>query len=84
MDYKGERGGGGPGHSWALKWHEGRSINSYNLTQELKPQVYSVNLSGAEGVQFNLTQKLKVYSFNLTQELKLYSGNLTGANGAQC
>jgi hypothetical protein len=23
MDYKGEWGGGGPGHSWALKWHEG-------------------------------------------------------------
>ena len=22
MDYKGEWGGGGPGHSWALKWHE--------------------------------------------------------------
>ncbi len=21
MDYKGEWGGGGPGHSWALKWH---------------------------------------------------------------
>jgi hypothetical protein len=20
MDYKGEWGGGGPGHSWALKW----------------------------------------------------------------
>ncbi len=24
MDYKGEWGGGGPGHSWALKWHERR------------------------------------------------------------
>ena len=22
MDYKGEWGGGGPGHSWALKWQE--------------------------------------------------------------
>jgi hypothetical protein len=22
MVYKGEWGGGGPGHSWALKWHE--------------------------------------------------------------
>jgi hypothetical protein len=22
MDYEGEWGGGGPGHSWALKWHE--------------------------------------------------------------
>jgi hypothetical protein len=41
MDYLGEWGGGGPGHSWALKWHERseiyytgahknhRSINSY-------------------------------------------------------
>ena len=23
MDYKGEWGGGDPGHSWDLKWHEG-------------------------------------------------------------
>jgi hypothetical protein len=22
MDYVGQWGGGGPGHSWALKWHE--------------------------------------------------------------
>jgi hypothetical protein len=35
MDYEGEWGGGGPGHSWALKWHEQatqvRSLAEANL-----------------------------------------------------
>jgi hypothetical protein len=38
MDYKGEWGGGGPGHSWALKWHERSNIGSKNKPrQEQKP-----------------------------------------------
>ncbi len=33
MDYKGEWGGGGPGHSWALKWHE--RMAQYKLSWSL-------------------------------------------------
>jgi hypothetical protein len=34
MDYKGEWGGGGPGHSWALKWHEKRVPFGPNVNEE--------------------------------------------------
>ena len=40
MDYEGEWGGGGPGHSWALKWHERSEASAsgggdYKLSRKL-------------------------------------------------
>jgi hypothetical protein len=40
MDYKGEWGGGGPGHSWALKWHFHKIANYFSF-ELLKKKIWA-------------------------------------------
>jgi hypothetical protein len=44
MDYVGQWGGGDPGHSWALKWHERSSleINIRSFHGSLVERPYSI------------------------------------------